>query len=289
VRFGPANRLFGILSVPDDTTRAPAVVFLTTNFEYHVGPHRLYVALAREYAALGHVVLRYDLGGVGDSEPPAGAAANIAYPAHAIDDAREAVAFLRAKAPGRRVIAIGLCSGAWHAFRAALGGLDIDAIVSVNPPLYLRDGRSHAQEYQEVGAYRSAMRDRARWANALRGRIAYGNLVRFCAGYVKRKAVASVRSLLGGRWREGLARELDVISARGITSLFVFSHGDTGLEYFRLCASATLVRRRAQGRIRYCVVDGAGHTFSPADAQRTLRMLLIDFVAQETRREVGAR
>ena len=92
-----------------------------------------------------------------------------------------------------------------------------------------------------------------------------------------------MRAMLGGRWQEGLARELDAISARGITSLFVFSHGDPSLEYFRLRASRTLVRRRARGRIRYVVVDGAGHTFSPADAQGTLRMLLNDFVAQQSR------
>jgi hypothetical protein len=95
--------------------------------------------------------------------------------------------------------------------------------------------------------------------------------------------MTGMRGMLGRRWREGLARELDAINARGIASLFVFSYGDSGLEYFRLCARPRLVRNRAYGRIRYVVVDGAGHTFSPAEAQRTLRMLLIDFVAQQTR------
>ena len=47
-----------------------------------MGPHRLYVPLARDWAARGHHVLRYDLGGIGDSAPPPGAADNIAYPAH---------------------------------------------------------------------------------------------------------------------------------------------------------------------------------------------------------------
>ena len=175
VCFGPANRLFGVLNVPDDMAgTAPAVIFFNTNYEYRVGPHRLYVPLAREYAARGHVVLRYDLGGVGDSEIPSGGAPNIAYPAHAIDDAREAVAFIRSQAPGRRVIVVGLCSGGWYVFRAALDGLDVDAIVSVNPPLYLREGRAVAHEYHEVGEYpqhdtrSGSMGECASWTHCIR-------------------------------------------------------------------------------------------------------------------------
>src|SRR5262245_21613598 len=94
VRFGPADRLFGILSTPKYASSAPAVILLNTGIEYRVGPHRLYVPLARELAARGHVVFRYDLGGIGDSMPPPGAAENVAYPSHAVDDAREAIAFV---------------------------------------------------------------------------------------------------------------------------------------------------------------------------------------------------
>ena len=94
------RRLFGILSVPNGSDNAaPAVILLNTGLETRVGPHRLYVPLARELSAQGHLVLRYDLGGIGDSEPPAGSAENVPYPAHALDDAREAIAFIRSRRP----------------------------------------------------------------------------------------------------------------------------------------------------------------------------------------------
>ena len=143
MRFGAAGRLFGILTMPDGTSGgAPAVILLNTGFEYRVGPHRLYVPLARELAAQGHVVFRYDLGGIGDSAPPPGAKENVPYPAHALDDLRQAIACIRKEAPGRRLIVAGLCSGGWHAFSAAREGLPVDGIVAVNAPLYLRDGLS---------------------------------------------------------------------------------------------------------------------------------------------------
>ena len=283
VRFGLSDRLFGVLHVPSAATNTgAAVIFLNTNYEYRIGPHRLYVPLARECAARGHVVLRYDLGGIGDSEAPPGAADNVAYAPHALDDVREAIAFMKRRAPGRPIVVAGLCSGAWHAFRAASEGLEVDAIFAVNPPLYLRDGASKGvPEIHEIGGYRRAVRDRSRWKNVLRGRAAYGDFARVCYAYAKQKAVVGIRSALGRR-QEGLARELDAIGTRGIANLFVFSNGDCGLEYFRLYGRPS--RLRSGSRIRHVVVDGAGHTFAPPAAQLAMRELLLDFVAQQTAR-----
>src|SRR4029077_21192229 len=112
VLFGPGDRLFGIFTEPAGAAgTAPSVILLNTGCEYHVGPNRLYVPLAREWATRGHLVLRYDLGGIGDSAPPPGAPDNVAYPGHMLDDAREAIAFVRKEAAtDGRVIAAGLCS-----------------------------------------------------------------------------------------------------------------------------------------------------------------------------------
>ena len=255
VRFGPADRLFGILTMPKAAGRtAPAVIFLNTGFEYRVGPHRHYVPLARELAAQGHVVLRYDLGGVGDSLAPPGAPDNVAYPAHALEDAREAIAFIRKQAPGRRLIVAGLCSGGWHAFRMAREGLPVDAIVCINAPLYLRDGlwrmTRRSLEYREMLGYRRMLRDRDRWANALRGRSDYIYFARFAATYLVRKMWDRIGPLFATRLMDGLARDLDGVCARGITSLFVFSRGDTGLDYFERYATPALRRWKARGRIQ---------------------------------------
>ena len=257
-----------------------------------MGPNRLYVPLAREWATRGHLVLRYDLGGIGDSAPPPGAAENEVYPAHALDDMGEAIALVRREAPGRRIIVVGLCSGAWLAFLAARERLPVDAIASVNPPLYLRDGASGGRrlaEYDELRRYQRSLGDPAKWAKALRGRAAYRSFVRLAAAHLSRAIANCMVSLFAGHAPEGLARDLEDIAERGITSLFVFSRGDGGLDYFQRHANPALRRWQTRERTRRVVVDGAGHTFRPPAAQRALRELLVDFVKSPLPAPVPAR
>ena len=66
-RFGAEGHLFGILSRPKSPSRRPAIVLCNAGAAHHVGPHRLYVALARELAARGYPCLRFDLESLGDS------------------------------------------------------------------------------------------------------------------------------------------------------------------------------------------------------------------------------
>src|SRR5215208_2707552 len=47
---------------------APAVVILNTGIIHRVGHQRKFVILARELAARGYFVVRFDFSGIGDSE-----------------------------------------------------------------------------------------------------------------------------------------------------------------------------------------------------------------------------
>ena len=164
--------------------------------------------------------------------------------------------------------------------------LPVDAIVSLNPPLYLRDGSSGRRrliEYDELGRYQRSLRDPAKWAKAIRGRAAYGTFVRLAAAHLGRKLASRIGTTFAGHPLEGLARDLEGIAEREITSLFVFSRGDGGLDYFRLYASPALRRRKVRERIQHVVMEGAGHTFRPPSAQRALREILVEFVARFAR------
>jgi alpha-beta hydrolase superfamily lysophospholipase len=285
VRFGPGERLFGILASPiDEHTAAPAIVLLNTSVEHHVGPHRLYVPLAREWAARGHPVLRFDIGGIGDSAPPKGGEDNAAYPRHMLDDAREAVAFFAKEAPHRRLIAAGLCSGGWLAFQAARERLPIDAVIAVNPPMYLREGAAAMQwvrEGHELEHYQQSLRDPSKWVKALRGSASYSTFTRVAASAFGRHVALRVGRLLGDGLPSGLAKDLYAIAGFGIKSLFIFSRGDDGLTYFQQHARPAFRRRRVRDFVQHVVVEGAGHSFRPRSAQQTLRRLLSDFVASQ--------
>jgi pimeloyl-ACP methyl ester carboxylesterase len=285
VRFGPDGRLFGILTIPArESVPRPAVIFLNTGAEYHAGPSRLYVPLARTWAAAGHLVMRFDQGGIGDSLPPPGAKENIIYSAHAIDDLREALAFVKRTDPRRALVVIGLCSGGWHAFRAVRDALPVDAIASINPPLFLRDRSwtgERLREYLEVNDRRPRL-DLSPWPRLRALDAACRSFLRVLIASIRRTVLTAFQRSLGRPMGDGLATDLQEITARGVPSLFVFSRGDPALDYFQLHGGVALRQRRERDCISHLVVDNAGHSFQPSEAQRALQRVLTDFVAQQT-------
>jgi dienelactone hydrolase len=90
----------------------PAVVILNTGIVHRVGHHRMYVSLSRKLAGAGHLVLRFDLSGIGDSEQRHDKLSTIDS---SLADIREALDFLAATQQASRFVLIGLCSGADHA------------------------------------------------------------------------------------------------------------------------------------------------------------------------------
>jgi len=284
VHFGPDQRLFGIMTRPAaDRAAAPSIVLLNTGAGHHVGPHRLYVPLAREWAAEGHLVFRFDLGGIGDSAAPHGAEGGDAYPGHMIDDAREAIALVRQEAPDRPVMLVGLCSGGWLAFEAARSGLPVGAIISINPPLYLRDGdRGWVRQQRQIDRYHRSIRDPMKWLKALRSATTTAAVVRTIARRAGRHATTRLRRLTGDRLPAGLANDLQLIAGNHIATFFVFSDGDNGHRYFEQHAPPALQRPDVRQFVQHVVVDDAGHVFRPMAAQRRLKSLLNELVSRLT-------
>jgi alpha-beta hydrolase superfamily lysophospholipase len=130
--FGDRHPLFGILT-PADPARAkpgrPAVVLSNAGCVNRVGPHRLYVRLARRWAQLGFDVLRVDISGVGDSPVAPGARENINYPPAGLEDLEQAIA----AAGTRRAIIAGLCSGGDYAFQLGARDPRIAGALLLNP------------------------------------------------------------------------------------------------------------------------------------------------------------
>jgi pimeloyl-ACP methyl ester carboxylesterase len=196
-----------------------------------------------------------------------------------LDDAREAIALVRQEAPGRQVIVAGLCSGGWLAFQAARCGLGVDGIVSINPPLCLRDGDARwLRDERLLGRYQRALRDPSKWGKALRGKASYAMFTRVAARAISRQVAVRTRGILSDELPDGLANDLCTIAERRIRTLFVFSRGDNGLAYFQSQASPALKRERVRAFVDHLVVEGAGHAFRPVAAQQRLAAILTEFV-----------
>ena len=120
VRIGAEN-LFGIITEPQDAQLAPmpAVLFVNAGLLPHSGPARLWVEMARSWAAQGVRVLRVDLGGLGDSPTRPGRQPDVVYPVEAIEDIIDAARFI-APEDAAGVVMVGLCSGGYHVLEGAL-------------------------------------------------------------------------------------------------------------------------------------------------------------------------
>lgn len=125
------DRLFGIATEPVTAPKGPAAVYFNVAIESHIGPARLWVTLARRWAAdLGMTGLRFDFGGVGDSPDLPTGERDFVYAPRWIDEADAAVA--GARGASGRAVGIGVCSGAYAALESALRNDRVDAI-AINP------------------------------------------------------------------------------------------------------------------------------------------------------------
>jgi len=145
VRIGTAGML-GIVTEIQETASPVTVLCLNTGKSRRIGPSRLWVELARQWAGCGLRTLRVDLSGLGDSGTHPGRPRDAFYPVEASADIEDAARFAAPDDPSR-VVLMGLCSGGYHAL---YGGLALGAAgvcvfnpnVKVPPTLRAQAGAS---------------------------------------------------------------------------------------------------------------------------------------------------
>ena len=262
--------LFGIVTEPrSDEKRRRAVILLNPGADFHIGASRMYVSLARRWARRGYFVLRLDLAGIGDSATRSGHVHDEVFPDEAIDDIRVAIEFIRSRYAIVDTTLVGLCSGAYHALRAAADGVSVNRILMVNPQNYFwKKGMTLEQiQLAEVvhnpGLYRQRMLSLRAWLRIFTGQV---NVVRIAAIYLQRLRLAGesvLRDLarrLGIRFPHDLGSELEKIVADGILVTFVFARGEPGIALLKLQAGSAISRLGDRCNVR--IVDSGDHIFS---------------------------
>ena len=166
------RRLFGIVTSRAGEHAGPLVVFLNVSTDDHTGPSRLWVELARRWAALGLQCVRFDLTGIGDSPMLPGERLGHIYDQDWLDDLGEVARALRPDQPSDTVY-VGLCSGA---FLAVEGGLSVQArgVCIINPPVGIdflhgayRLGSSSRRPIRAIGTIFKDVALRLRWVSVV--------------------------------------------------------------------------------------------------------------------------
>ena len=278
VRFGSDGHLFGVLSrLPDDRER-PAIILLNAGSVHHVGPHRNYVALARNLAAMGFACLRFDLEGIGDSILRGIGRENHPYPDTAVPDARAALEALANQFGYRQFIPMGLCSGAFGAFHTGLSVPEhsIAELVVINPlTFYWKEGLSLAtsRRFADMQMYWGSMRNPQRWMKLLRGDVNLRRPLEVALGEFASITRSYYGALLETLWpAKGppLSRDLRKLFAMGRHVTFIIAQGDPGHDILMASARRTAKKALRSGQIAIEFIADADHTFSQSGPCRQM-------------------
>jgi pimeloyl-ACP methyl ester carboxylesterase len=138
LRFGDNGARFGMLCEPQDAKTSFAVVIGNTGGDPHHGFARFSVELARSLALEGIASLRFDFPGLGDSSNASDNGAEDVTHAFEVDRSADfAAAITKLQQLGFQRFAVkGLCSGAYHAFHAAVTDERVDTLLLINLPWF---------------------------------------------------------------------------------------------------------------------------------------------------------
>ncbi|MFO1160714.1 MAG: hypothetical protein U1E60_17880 [Reyranellaceae bacterium] len=229
LRFGADRRLFGILCQPDSVAAQEVVLIPNTGRDPHHGPARQAVTFARRLAAKGVASLRLDFGGLGDSigQPGKEHVRSHVFEVDRRPDISAAIDRLQDLGFNRFAMQ-GLCSGAYHAFHAALADDRISALMLVNIPLFTLPGRDVQgyldQRWLPPLHYVRRLMSVERWRAVLHGEVDLAKAARGQFVHVPAHAIGRATSVVRRLGRESFARRsMATLSRRGVRTLFVFS------------------------------------------------------------------
>lgn len=290
--------MFGVLSSPTHSSlpQRTAVALLNIGANHHVGSNRLYVNMARTWSALGFSVLRVDFPGIGDSPVAPGRRENDVYSPHLVGDTKSVIDFLVDRG-AEKVVLLGLCSGAYAAFHAAVADERVSDVVLINLlTFHWVEGDSLEIRSRRMARstlfYKRAMFKKQTWQRLLRGDVNVTGIARELSKRAQRRVQREVLSrvaglaAIGGRTLEtsDVERGFKRLDQRGTGCLAIYGSNDSGIDVIEehLGPGARALRRSQ--RFRMLVLDGPDHTFTPLWTQSHL----IELVGEHLLARYGA-
>src|SRR5207244_845609 len=167
----PFGEMFGIIAEPDAAAADLCVVFLNAAAIRRVGPNRMWVDMARRWAARGVPTVRLDLEGIGDTDGDGSSYADVAnlYVPAFVEQVRAALDALEARGLPSRFVLAGLCSGAYWAFQTALEDERVAAAFLLNSRVLF--WREELETERDVRRLRRHFLRRSSWRRLWSGEL----------------------------------------------------------------------------------------------------------------------
>ena len=283
VLFGRTKSLVGVVTDPYlnlRNRRLPAIIILNAGLLHRIGPNRLYVKMARQLAATGFVVLRFDFSGIGDSSARDD---NLPSERSSVSETQEAMHYLGTVKHAEKFILIGVCSGADVAFRTACCDPRVVGAIGINGSYCdsktLEDLNQNIKSSIQGRYYRKQLLDYRSWWRIITGKSNLNSITRFLVtkarGMLSRNENMPIETNPSIEW--------DSLIERGVGLFLIYSEGSTALDAFRMLLANRLSGLRESGDLPVEVIEHTDHVFTLLWSQNALMDLINRWIQHEQR------
>jgi len=301
VRISNQPDLFGIACEPAVPVAAdlPLVVLLNAGSSYRIGPGRLYVFLARQLAAKGFRTVRLDFCGLGDSVSPDSKSENDPHPATAFRDVELVLKHLQHRFGARRIVLMGLCSGAYAAFQSAaqIQNPVLVESVLINPlTFFWKAGMSleasPVKQLLSIHYYIGAALEPSKWLKLFSGQSQIGivGAIKIVLQKLRLMRLSQPAARIDSNdvtpvvepshpQAEDLPGDLDRIVGVGRSLAMFFATTDPGYGILTFYAKRKVKQLRQTGRLNVSFIADADHTFSTRTARQALSREISDYLS----------
>jgi pimeloyl-ACP methyl ester carboxylesterase len=274
--------MVGVLGEPETPAEPgrPTLILLNIGANHRVGNGRIYVTLARDFAARGFRVLRFDRTGIGDSPARPGAQDNIIYSSQGTADTQSAMNYIEKIRGERSFVLMGICSGAYFAYYTAAVDPRVTGLVMINILTFQRRASDAVAfgtrgQFKATRFYLNGMFDPKTLLRAVRGKIQIGSIAHQLAERAVSLGMTAAYSLTG---RDEILETFRKFATRKADVLLVFSENDAGIDLIE--QHLGLHARKVRGpHFKMTRLHGADHTFTGAPSQRALQEALVRHLA----------
>ncbi len=293
VFFGGEKQLFGVVCEGNPVSTEHIVLIVNPGRDPRHAPGRFSVEFARLLAKDGISSFRFDFAGLGDSPGPAGKETELS-PVFDLDRSADISAAIDMveKTGYRHIFVYGLCSGAYHALRAALAEPRITGLLLVNLPFFDWNGGERAVDFirhkNKTPQYfiRELFKLRS-WKDA---RHKLGKFESVLRGQLHRLAtLIKTASWLPTTWRDLLAggtltigqRNITTLSQRGVQTLFLFGQDDLGLDAFKQEFGGDLAGFADREGVTFTVLSDFDHLVANKVSRCKAAQAMIGFLTKQ--------
>jgi len=295
LRYGPQKAFAAVWTRPDpDRGGGPCLLILNTGGNPRSGHNRLSVRLARALLQQGVSTLRVDVSGTGDAWPVQRGRNQALYSGAPVADVGVALDWLEHQGHGRPAV-LGLCSGAYLGFQAALAQERVGSLLMVNSQSFLWHGRPFGEPVTEGAAadqpvqlkhldrYHRIVFTADFWRRLWRREVRVWEVVSRLVGAHVFRLASAVQARLPG-WlvlvprAAAIQRHFAALLRRRLPLLLVYGDTDPGMNELQACFGPAGMRLARQSGVSVQIVPGADHTFTEPASTDTLVRIVGEFV-----------